>query len=1092
MPNSCYVHKQDYSKDYFIFITDDDVWKVETSLENYKDGQVLDAVRVTSNRAKVLEAKISPDGAMIAFVSDESGERDCYVISRFGGEVKRISYLGDVKLIGWKNDSTIRLASSNNRYRCPTLREINYESLETDELNFGPLDYYAKSSEGADVVGRFISNLSFWKGYKGGRSGQIWLKKRKEKSFTRILDKLKANIGALATFENYIYFLTDKDGCGNVYAYDLDTGRTKKITDNDVFYVRSFSVGDLGILFSSAGDLFFRSHTTKETKKINLRVISSFEESRERFVKPSHFLEAYECDYDASLVLSVVRGKLFYMKPWTGSAKEIELDQVSRFRNVTASQNTGHYFAVVVLEGGEERIVSIQLNLVTGDIKSQFVATKNIGKIKNILISKGNKWVVITTLRNEIWVVKAAKNNKFERLKLVDKGNYLSGCDISRDEKWLVYSLSSARGSTIWIYNLETNKKRRLLEPVFEDISPKFDLTKDYLYFVGKREFATQMNSEFELSFPDITRPYVLALNKNVDSLFELPLNHEAMGDDEKSEMYSEEKSNIERGEAENAVKLTKKSKPKTSGAKMTSSSKNKKEKPSRVDKEKELVIDFDDLETRIQPFPVKVGGWEEILVTEDRLFFERSHQSNAKIQADEPSIENSLISYNLSEGSFEHIVEDYQGGVLSPDGKWLMIYQDSDFRLFPSDSKPSEGNEYSRKDGWVEVARIKASINPKTEWLQMYEEAWQLQKENFFNPHVKDVNFGKIFKKYLPLVSKVNTRYELSDLIWEMQGDLKTSHAYEYNGDFAFKSRNDKVGRLGASLRFDSSKKCYVIEKIFRGESWQTRGHSPMHSLGAQLAVGDEIYKLDGRSFDSSSSLDQQLLNKVEEYVDLEVKRTGKKKKEIVSVVSAAKESNLAYRDWVEMNRAHVYRKSRGKVGYIHIPNMVFEGYAEFFKGYLREASKKALIIDVRHNGGGFVSQFILKVLGQKRIGFSQSKWQSREPYPLFCNAEKMVCLINEDAGSDGDIFSHAFKKLKLGPLVGTRTWGGVIGIWPKSKLVDGTVVTQPEYNFEFDDVGGILENKGVNPDIKVEITPDDWKKSKDPQLEKALELLV
>ena len=293
------------------------------------------------------------------------------------------------------------------------------------------------------------------------------------------------------------------------------------------------------------------------------------------------------------------------------------------------------------------------------------------------------------------------------------------------------------------------------------------------------------------------------------------------------------------------------------------------------------------------------------------------------------------------------------------------------------------------------------------------------LQKENFYNP-ASDVDFDDVHKKYLPALERIRTRGELSDLIWDMQGDLKTSHAYEYYGDYVFKARTEFVGRLGATFSFDNKKKCFSVKKVFKGDAWNAKEYSPLESMNVALKEGDEIYRVDGSLFSDPMSIYRLLEKKSGEYVELEVLRKGKRKKEIVNVVTLDKKSRVTYRNWVNQNREYVHKKSKGKVGYVHIPSMNDQGYSEFYRNFIEEQSKDALIIDVRFNEGGNVSRLILQLLSQKLLGWETAKWSDQKmPYPTFSRASKLICLTNELTGSDGDIFSYAFKKLKLGKLV-------------------------------------------------------------------------
>jgi tricorn protease len=338
-------------------------------------------------------------------------------------------------------------------------------------------------------------------------------------------------------------------------------------------------------------------------------------------------------------------------------------------------------------------------------------------------------------------------------------------------------------------------------------------------------------------------------------------------------------------------------------------------------------------------------------------------------------------------------------------------------------------------------------------------------------------------------LLPVVRTRGELSDLMWEMLGELGTSHAYEIGGDHR-RPPQYRRGFLGADLAWNDGLHGYEIKKIYRGDSWNREIDSPLAEPGLDLRVGDAILAIGGRAVTKELSPDELLVNAADREVQLTV-ASGKRKRRVI-VRALRDERMLRYRAWVEDNRTYVHERTAGRVGYVHIPDMGPWGFSEFHRGYLSEFNRDALIVDVRYNRGGHVSPLLLEKLARKRVGYDVSRWGPPVPYPPESVGGPMVALTNQFAGSDGDIFSHCFKLYKLGPLVGKRTWGGVIGINPYHRLVDGTITTQPEFSFWFADVGWKVENYGTDPDYDVDIAPQDVKAGLDPQMTKALDLVA
>ncbi|HVA28450.1 MAG TPA: PDZ domain-containing protein, partial [Candidatus Baltobacteraceae bacterium] len=396
---------------------------------------------------------------------------------------------------------------------------------------------------------------------------------------------------------------------------------------------------------------------------------------------------------------------------------------------------------------------------------------------------------------------------------------------------------------------------------------------------------------------------------------------------------------------------------------------------------------------------------------------------------------------------------------------------------------------ETGRKSGWVDLDRADVEVVPRDEWAQMYREAWRLQTEHFWVADMSDIDWDRVYDRYQALLPRVRTRSELSDLIWEMHGELGTSHAYEWGGDYRIPPQYQR-GFLGADLAWDDAREGYRIDRIYRGDSWNRENDSPLAEPGLDVREGDALVAIGGKRLSKSTGPDRLLVNGAGREVAITVK-TRKDEERTVLVKTLASESPLRYRAWVDANRRYVHERSNGNVGYVHIPDMGPWGFAEFHRGYLNEFDRRGLIVDVRYNRGGHVSPLLLEKLARKRVGYDTPRYGAAVPYPPESVGGPMIALTNQFAGSDGDIFSHCFKLYKLGPLVGKRTWGGVIGIEPYHELVDGTLTTQPEYSFWFTDVGWGVENYGTDPDYDVDFAPQDYREGRDPQMDFALRLM-
>jgi len=351
-------------------------------------------------------------------------------------------------------------------------------------------------------------------------------------------------------------------------------------------------------------------------------------------------------------------------------------------------------------------------------------------------------------------------------------------------------------------------------------------------------------------------------------------------------------------------------------------------------------------------------------------------------------------------------------------------------------------------------------------------------------------IDWEDVYARYEPLLDRIATRSELSDLIWEMQGELGTSHAYEAGGDYR-RPPPVTLGHLGAELALADDGASFAISRIVQGDPWDASADSPLNAIGVQARTGERIVAVNGQPVSQERPPQALLVHQANAKVELTLAPAsggGDGATRNVVVTTLADEVPARYREWVERNRAWVHETSNGRVGYLHLPDMMSAGFAEFHRYFGTECDRDALIVDVRYNRGGHVSQLLLEKVARRRLGYDLTRWGQPEPYPVESPAGPVVALTNEHAGSDGDIFSHCFKLMQIGKLVGTRTWGGVIGINPRHKLVDGSETTQPEYSFWFTDVGFAVENYGTDPEIEVDNAPQDATAGRDRQLETAL----
>ncbi|MDP8012233.1 MAG: S41 family peptidase [Thermoplasmata archaeon] len=611
------------------------------------------------------------------------------------------------------------------------------------------------------------------------------------------------------------------------------------------------------------------------------------------------------------------------------------------------------------------------------------------------------------------------ENSKINK---IDKANVepIEDLDFSPDSKWVAYSIGiNNTRKKIRIRNIETNEYSDIEGTYRIDFSPSFDPLGRYLYFISISSYKAIMDPES----PSLTFP-------NYSKIYLVTL---------KNSIKSPFVDNLDQ-------------------------------------EQKEFGIDLDNISQRVVPVPLMEGRYSSLSsVKEGFIYF------SMPLNINEENV-GEIHYYNIENKKDEIIVERANDYSISLNKTKILYRYRNMYRVIDySQKQEMKSMNPGKESGIIDLNRIKAWVNPGKEFRQMLYEAWMMMRENYWRDN--GIQWDRIFKKYEILLEKISTRAELSDLIWELQGELGTSHSYEYLGDY-FNSPLESRGYLGAELEFNNG---YRIKKIYKGRLDEK---SPLLLPGTDIKENDLIVEINGVELDKNNPPGKLLTNLPSDVVSIKIRRDDKDL--IFNVKTVGDESSIIYRDWVEKNKNYVHEKTNGKVGYIHIPDMMEFGFSEFHKNFLEEIEKDALIVDVRYNRGGYVSPFLLEKLNRKIIGYDNPRHGLKIEYPPYSPKGPLICITNELAGSDGDIFSHSFKLMKIGKLIGKRTWGGVIGINPRRRLLDGSVVTQPEYAFWFKDVGFGVENYGTDPDIEIDIAPHDYLSGKDTQLDKAIEMVM
>lgn len=1027
---NAYITAPDINGENVIFTANDSLWimSIRERVPHYLAG----GMGIISN------SKFSPDGHKIAFrvmSGEDASSADIYVIDADGTDLHRLTYLTGkstsrrmyTDVAGWKDNQHVIISTDAlSPFTALTyLYSVDTANGILERMLYGPASHII-FGDGNIFLGRNTWEMPHWKRYRGGTRGKVW-KGTTDGGFSLIVD-METHVSSPVYMNGRIYFLTDRDGFGQIYSINQYGSDLKKHTEFKDFYPRHLSSDGSLAVFSKAGKLYNFNPKDGITSDITPQFRVGFTSLTTRYVDSSKFLEEFELNNTGDVVLTVVRGQGFITGVKDGPSIKIDAAsgriRLARFIGPDS----------VVFDGDKDNIETIyRYNFRTGKCSK---LKGELGSIESLVPSPDGKWLAVTNNSFQLILV----NNEDASHIVVDTSPQGRIYDVawSRDSSKIAYVFPVIRQflgghefATLRIYDLKTGNIRHITTDNSRDYSPAFSDDDKFLFYLSDRSLDPVSDKlVFDLGFQQITRPYSIALGK-LSSPDDVPLPADLV-----PENY------IDTG---------------TGDEKLSS---------------KPLMVPAGDI-SALKSVP---GGLTYLRyeVEGGMKYYNTMALRTGKLclysfaKREESVIAEKVAEYTVSR-SGSSVMARFEGDVL----RQLEFNVASEFKPFKIIAETN-----------FDTKRISVSIDPSEEWLQMFRESWRLARDNYWNGEISKKLSVDIYARYEELVKNVTSRYELSDVIREMQGEFGTSHSYEMGGDFHVAS-SLQVARLGADFSFKDGR--YVLTKVLMGDPSNENEKSPL-AYGGFAQAGDVINRINGQELNKDFTPWKALINCSNRIVNVELIR--KDGRIVARPVRAIPDDRfLRYRDWVETNRKYVHTKSNGRLGYVHIPDMGVNGFNEFSRLFSREANYDGLIVDVRFNGGGSVSQIILEKLMRARLGFDKPRYGIPHAYPADSVNGPIVAITNENAGSDGDIFTHAFKLLGIGPVVGKRTWGGVVGISPRRKLVDGTIVTQPEFALWFKDIKFGLENHGAEPTDDVENPPDVYMNGKDEQLDYALQ---
>jgi len=1077
----------DIYKDKIAFMYGGDLWLASSSGGT--------ARRITSHPGRELFPKFSPDGKWLAFTGQYDGNFNVYVMPSDGGQPKQLTfYQGQAQplsdrmgilnqVIGWTPDGkNIVFLSRSDASNGWTKREFTVsvdgglpQPMPPDEG--GLLSF---SADGTKIAyNRIFRNFRQWKRYTGGLAQDITIYDIKNNVVDQVIPHTDYTDSFPMWHGNTIYFTSDRgpEHRLNIYSYDLGSKQVEQLTKFDGFDVMWPSLGPDAIIFENGGYLYTFDLQTRQPKKLTVYVNGERDQAMKRWVNASRQITDFDIAPDGKRAVFAARGEVFTVPAKDGSTRNLTNSPGVREQKVAWSPD-GKWIAYVSDRTGEDEIYITPQD---GLGAEEEITSGHKGFMFQPAWSPDSSKIAWADKDLKLWYVDLKEKKPVE----VDRGKFfeIQNYAWSPDSKWLAYDKNLDTGySVVYLYSLSDKKITAVTSPLNNSFGEVFDPDKRYLYFLSDRDFNEVLgNVDFEFANPKTTRVYLVTLTADEPSPFP------ALSDEVKVKSEEPAAASSPAPEAGNTNKKN---------AKQTPNKKEEEKKPDEKASEtatkeppKVFKIDLDGILNRIVALAVPPAVIRAFDASKDAIYY-----STAPIQGLSGPIagENPAIhAYDLKERKDKILLDGVDHFALSHDGQKLLYRGDGDGPTGIIDAKPPDA-PHKVGEGALKLDGMRVEIDPPQEWKEMFNEVWRQERDYFFEAAMNGVDWQKTKDQYAQLLPYVADRYSLTYVMGEMIGELSNSHTYVGGGDMP-DLHPVNVGLLGADYEVDAASGMYRIKKIYSGENWDAHTRSPLTEPGVNVKEGDYLVAINGRALRAPQTPDELLTNTANEVVTLSVnsKASADGARKVV-VKPIADEFSLRELNMITTNRKKVDAASGGRIGYVYIPDMGDAGLNEFVKQYFPQIRKEGIIFDVRYNGGGFVDGLIFERLRRTlaAMGSARNFESSTNPSNVFYGY--MACVTNHYAASDGDFFSYFFKYYKLGPLIGERTWGGVRGIRGQMPLMDGGYITRPEFALYGLDSKWLIENRGVQPDVVVDNPPDLVLKGQDPQLEKAVEMLM
>jgi len=1028
-------------EDFVIFVYGGDLWRVPV-----EGGR---AFRLTSHEGTELTPKISPDGEWVAFSGEYSGSRQVYVVPSDGGTPKQLTFYNDVGNMpprggfdywvqGWCPDGKILVRMNRTPWgpRPGLYYLVDPAGGLEERLPIQVGGSASCSPDGTSLAFTYFDReFRTWKRHMGGRNQDIWTFDLDAMASERLTDWAGSDNFPMWHGDT-IFFTSDREHTLNIFAYDKATGATRKITDFDEYDVLWPSLGPDAIVFMNGGWLYRLDLATEQVEKIPVTITSGLPSTLPRWEDVSDNIDVADVSPGGSRAIFEARGDLYTVPAKDGATRNLTDTQGVR-ESAPRWSPDGRWIAYYSDVTGEMELYVREQDgsadprqLTQGGSEWRFPAEWSPDS-KKLAYSDSDRNLNVIDVASAVVTVADTDSQGF-----IDTYRW------SPDSKWLAFEKGHPETTLpgLAAYSLASGEVQMLGDGLTVDFSPAWGSGGKYLFFLSNRDYNLNFSDfEFNYVYDNSTRVFAVALDPEADALFPLKSDEvEVDSDDEESA-----------GNGDGKGDEDEKSAP-------------------------EVAVALEGLTARTLAVPgVTAGNYGNLSAVEGALLY-------LKIPDDGPP---ALVRFDLEEREEKEVVTGVADYRLAARGEKVLYQSGGKWSI--ADAKPdSKGDE-------LDLSDLRMRLDPRAEWAQMFHEDWRIGRDWFYDSEMHGIGWDQMKERYGALVPYISTRADLDFIFGEMVGELEAGHTYVQSGEDQGVDRVEG-GMLGAELEADSSG-LYRIAKIFAGENWDDGYRSPLTELGVDVSVGDYLLAIDGVELTTEQNPYQLLEGKGGKQVALTVNsqpsKAGSRTETVKTITS---ERNLRYLDWVMSRAALVNELSGGRIGYIHLPNTAGEGNRMLQKLFYSQSQKDGLIIDDRYNGGGFIPDRMIEMLSRTTLSFWTRRGVEANRTPGFAHDGPKVMLINGYAASGGDALPYYFRKRGLGQIIGTTTWGGLIGLSGNPMLVDGGGVLYPTFRL-FDTEGQwAVENEGVAPDIEVWDLSEAIAQGGDPSIEKAVEVLL